>query len=307
MKLVPTVLSNKLAPRMLKLEAGSPKILFGVGVVSMVGSTVLACRSTLKLEEVLDRAQDNLRTAQQLVEAEDPRYTEEDQQKDKLIIYTRSAVEIGKLYGPSLVLGVAGITCLTKSHNILQERNAALTAAYVALDKGFKEYRARVVEKYGTQEDQEMRYGAEKIQVEDEKTGRKKTIVVAPKGEPSIYARFFDELALEWQREPEYNLAYLKCQQAYANHLLNARGHVFLNEVYKSLGIPHSSAGAVVGWVLGNGDNYVDFGIWDANNEKAREFVNGHEAAILLDFNVDGVIYDLIDKKNENQREWMRG
>jgi hypothetical protein len=70
---------------------------------------------------------------------------------------------------------------------------------------------------------------------------------------------------------------------------------------------PHSSAGAVVGWVLGNGDDYIDFGIWDPNNEKAREFVNGHEAAILLDFNVDGVIYDLIDKKNEDQKGWQRG
>jgi hypothetical protein len=304
MKLIPTAVGNKLAPKMLRLEAGSPKILFVAGVASMVGSTVLACRSTLKLEEVLDKTQSDLQTANTLEHRD---YSEQDRQKDKTIIYTRAAVELGKLYAPSLVLGVAGITMLTKSHNILQERNAALTAAYVALDKGFKEYRSRVVAKYGTQEDQEMRYGAEKIQIEDPDTGRKKTIVVAPKGEPSIYARFFDELALEWQREPEYNLAYLKCQQAYANHLLQSRGHVFLNEVYKSLGIPHSSAGAVVGWVLGNGDNYIDFGIWDADNEKARDFVNGHEAAILLDFNVDGVIYDLIDKKNEDQKGWQRG
>jgi hypothetical protein len=304
MKLIPTALANRVGRQMLKVEAGSPKILFVAGVASMVGSTVLACRSTLKLEEVLEKTQDDLATANTLEHRD---YSDQDRQKDKTIIYTRAAVELGKLYAPSLVLGVAGITMLTKSHNILQERNAAITAAYVALDKGFKEYRSRVVAKYGTQEDQEMRYGAEKIQIEDPDTGRKKTIVVAPRGEPSIYARFFDELALEWQREPEYNLAYLKCQQAYANHVLQSRGHVFLNEIYKSLGIPHSSAGAVVGWVLGNGDDYIDFGIWDPNNEKAREFVNGHEAAILLDFNVDGVIYNLIDKKNEDQKGWNPG
>ena len=64
---------------------------------------------------------------------------------------------------------------------------------------------------------------------------------------------------------------------------------------------------AVVGWVLGNGDNCIDFGIWDSANEKARDFVNGREGAILLDFNVDGVIYDLIDKKGEHQREWYQG
>jgi hypothetical protein len=143
MKLVPSSVSNKLALRMLKLEKDSPKLLFGIGVASMVGSTVLACRATLRLEEIFEKAQSNLDTANNL---DHPEYSEEDRQKDKAIIYTRSAVEIAKLYGPSVILGVAGITMLTKSHNILQERNAALTAAYVALDKGFKEYRARVVD-----------------------------------------------------------------------------------------------------------------------------------------------------------------
>jgi len=304
MKFIPNALSNKLGRQMLKAEAGSPKILFVAGVASMVGSTVLACRSTLHLEEVLEKTQSDLHTANTLEHRD---YSDQDRQKDKTIIYTRAAVDVAKLYAPSLILGVAGITMLTKSHNILQERNAALTAAYVALDKGFKEYRSRVIEKYGSQEDQEFRYGAEKVQLQDAETGRKKTVVVAAKGEPSIYARFFDELATEWQREPEYNLYYLRCQQSYFNDLLHARGHVFLNEVYKALGIPHSSAGSVVGWVRGNGDDYIDFGMYDETNEKAREFVNGHEGAILLDFNVDGVIYDLIDSKTEEKSRWYRG
>jgi len=304
MKFLPDALAAKAGRQMLKLEKGSPKILFGVGVVSMVGSTVLACRATLKLDEVLSRTESDLQTANTLEHRE---YSEEDRQQDKAIIYTRFAVDIAKLYAPSVVLGAAGIACLTKSHNILEQRNAALTAAYVALDRGFKEYRARVVERYGETEDQEFRYGSQKIKVQDEETGREKTAVRVAFDEPSIYARFFDELATEWQRQPEYNLTYLKCQQNYFNDLLTSRGHVFLNEVYKALGIPHSSAGAVVGWVLGNGDNCIDFGIWDSANEKTRDFVNGREGAILLDFNVDGVIYDLIDKKGEHQREWYQG
>jgi hypothetical protein len=304
MKFLPDALTAKAGRQMLKLEKGSPKILFGVGVVSMVGSTVLACRATLKLEEVLDRTDSDLKAANELQHRD---YSEEDRQTDKRIIHTRLVVDIAKLYAPSVVLGAAGIACLTKSHNILEQRNAALTAAYVALDKGFKEYRARVVERYGETEDQEFRYGSHKIKVKDEETGREKAVVRVAFDEPSIYARFFDELATEWQREPEYNLAFLKCQQEYHNHLLQSRGHVFLNEVYKALGIPHSSAGSVVGWVVGNGDNFIDFGIWDKENEHARDFVNGREGAILLDFNVDGVIYDLIDKKGEHQREWYQG
>lgn len=304
MKLIPTGLSHKLAPRMLKLEKESPRLLFGIGVVSMVGSTVLACRSTLKLEEVLETTQSDLDTANTLEHRE---YSEQDRQKDKTIIYTRAVVSVAKLYAPSIALGAAGIACLTKSHNILEQRNAAITAAYVALDKGFKEYRARVVEKHGAAEDEAFRYGSERVQIEDPDSGRKKTVVRAPKGEPSIYARFFDETATEWQREPEYNRIFLKCQQEYANHLLQARGYVFLNEVYKSLGMAQSTAGAVVGWVVGNGDDYIDFGLYNGNDEKIRDFVNGHEGSVLIDFNVDGVIYQLIDDKVQEKSGWMRG
>ena len=304
MKFVPTALSHKMGLQMLKLEKGSPRILFGVGVASMVGSTVLACRSTLKLEEVLETTQSDLDTANTLEHRD---YSEQDRQKDKTIIYTRAAVSVAKLYAPSIVLGAAGIACLTKSHNILEQRNAALTAAYVALDKGFKEYRARVIEKHGASEDEAMRYGSERVQIEDPDSGRKKTVVRANPGQPSIYARFFDETALEWQREPEYNRFFLKCQQEYANHLLQARGYVFLNEVYKSLGIAQTTAGSVVGWVIGNGDDYIDFGMYDGNNEKIRDFVNGHEGSVLLDFNVDGVIYQLIDEVAQNKARWQRG
>jgi hypothetical protein len=95
-----------------------------------------------------------------------------------------------------------------------------------------------------------------------------------------------------WQKNSEHNKLFLKCQQSYANDMLQARGHVFLNEVYSWLGLEHSKAGAVVGWVINSdGDNFVDFGIFDPGNSR---FVNGQERSILLDFNVDGVIYDKI-------------
>jgi hypothetical protein len=124
----------------------------------------------------------------------------------------------------------------------------------------------------------------------------KKTIEVTDPNGVSQYARFFDESCVQWSKTPEYNLTFLNCQQNYANDLLHSRGHVFLNEVYDMLGIPRSQAGAVVGWVLGkdNDVGYIDFGIYDGNRMRARDFVNGYERSILLDFNVDGVIYDLI-------------
>ena len=64
------------------------------------------------------------------------------------------------------------------------------------------------------------------------------------------------------------------------------------------LGIPKTKAGQVVGWVYDPehpvGDNYVDFGLFDLDRERVRRFVNGDERNILLDFNVDGNIWELM-------------
>ena len=89
--------------------------------------------------------------------------------------------------------------------------------------------------------------------------------------------------------------AYGWLQQTFFNDLLLSRGHLFLNEVYDQIGIDRTKAGQVVGWVVSkDGDNFVDFGLFDGSTQEKRMFVNGHENSVLLDFNVDGVIYDKI-------------
>lgn len=300
MKLIPAGVAQALARRALVVDKHSPQLLFGAGVVGMVGSTVLACRATLKLDEVLEKAEHDLGIARTLEHRE---YTETDRSKDVSIIYVRTTGEIVKLYGPAIALGAVSIAALAQSNNILNKRNAALGAAYAALDRGFAEYRQRVVDKYGEEEDRNFRYGSRSVEIIEAETGKKKKVVRVGLDEPSIYARFFDPLSTNWSKEPEYNLIFLKGQQNYANDLLRARGHVFLNEVYDMLGIPRSKAGSVVGWIISgsNTDNYIDFGIFSSPDDYAiRDFVNGREGSILLDFNVDGVIYDKIDTPSEN-------
>jgi Family of unknown function (DUF6353) len=305
MKLVPEAINRTIARNSLLLQKSSPQMLFGVGVVGMVGTTILACRATLKMDTVLDETKDKLETARTL---DHPEYSEKDRGRDVSLIYFQTSVKVVKLYAPAVIVGGLSIAALTSSHRILTRRNAALTVAYSALDKGFKEYRARVVEKYGEEEDRNLRYGTRQVQIEED--GKKKMVTrVATDSDPSIYARFFDSYSTSWSKEPEYNLIFLKCQQNYANDLLKSRGHVFLNEVYDMLGIPRSKAGAVVGWLLspnGETDNFVNFGVFDGRDGPARDFVNGLEGAILLDFNVDGVIYDKIDGLGE-ELSWQLG
>lgn len=295
MQLVPGAISQKLARTALLAQKSSPEVLLAAGIIGMVGSTVLACRATLKMDAVLDETKEKLNTAKTL---EHQDYSERDRQRDISLIYYQTGIKVVKLYTPAIVLGGLSIYALTTSHSIMAKRAVALTAAYGALEKGFNEYRGRVIEKYGEEEDRNLRYGSQQIEVTDPKSGKKKTVTRVGRNEPSIYARFFDISSSSWNKEPEYNRMFLQCQQNYANDKLHARGHVFLNEVYDMLGLERSKAGAVVGWILskdGETDNYIDFGVFDGKTQASRDFVNGFEGAILLDFNVDGVIYDKID------------
>lgn len=313
MKFVPNAISRKVAAQALLGKKHSPTILFGAGVASMVGSTVLACRATLKLEDVLaeiDAEKTKAIRVKELVDSgqvsEGTTYTEKEMKRDLAIIYVRGVRNIVKIYAPSIVLGAAGVACLTKSHNILKERNMALTAAYIAVDEAFKTYRKRVVDRYGEDVDRELRYETEQVDIISTDDGSILSTVRAAPGEPGMYARWFDEENVNWNAPPmeEYNRLFLRNQQNWANDILRARGHVFLNEVYGMLGLSHTSAGAVVGWVYDRnnerGDNYIDFGCWDVDDQPL-EFTNGREGSILLDFNVDGPIWQLIDERNARE------
>ena len=296
MKLIPNSLTRTVTQQILKGQKNSPTILFAAGVVGVVATTVLASKATLKLSEVLEENEENLKQARNLVS---DKYSEEDRSHDITLIYIRRAVLLGKLYGPTLVVGLASVACLTGSHKILTNRNTNLVAAYVALERGFQQYRARVVHEFGEDKDRELRYGSETREVISEtKQGHKITQMKSASTEhgASIYARFFGPDNPNWEPNSEYNLFFIRAQQNYLNDKLRARGHVFLNDAYDQLGMDRTSAGAVVGWVWPNGlDNDIDFGLYDRESmERFHDFMTGREGVILLDFNVDGIVYDKI-------------
>ena len=298
MKFVPNVVSRKVGRQILLTQKNAPSYLFVAGTVGVVAAGIMACRATLKVDDVLqDHAHKMARVDQERRRRRLNllNYTEADAVKDRYLAYLQLSGRMIKLYGPAVVIGLAGIACFGKSNNILQKRNAALMAAYTAVQKAFEAYRERVVNELGEEKDREFQYGVISREVYNDETQQVETIKSYSPDGVSQYARFFDEMCQPWKKTPEYNLVYLQIQQRFANQRLQSRGHVFLNEVYEALDIPHSQAGSVVGWVLdGTGDKYIDFGLYNSTNPKARDFVNGREGAILLDFNVDGVIWDKI-------------
>ena len=290
-----------------KVEKHSPEILMGVGVAGVITTTVMACRATMKLDDILVEAAETREKIKEVAEnpAYEDKYTEEDAKKDLVINYTQTAAKVAKLYAPAVAVGVISVGCLLGSHDILRKRNAALSAAYLTVDKSFKEYKQRVIDRVGEEVEKEIRYGIkaeEIIETVTDEEGNETTVSETVKTmNPTLYsdyARFFDEASPCWQNDPEYNLMFLRAQQQYANDLLRAKGRLFLNDVYDMLGIEKTKAGQIVGWVYDrenpNGDNFVDFGIYDMSKERVRAFVNGYETNILLDFNVDGNIWDLM-------------
>lgn len=289
-----------------QVKKHSPEILMVAGIAGTIVGTVLACKATTKVSEIIEEKNKNVEDVHTCLEDNTKDYTEEDSKKDLTIIYAQTGVKLFKLYAPAIGVMALSFASIIAGHKVLKKRNIAIAAAYAAIDKGFKQYRKNVIEEFGEGVDQQMRFGLKSKEIKkkdkDGKTVKETEYYIDPEGNPldniSEYARFFDAASENFAKDPEYNMMFLRRQQDYANEMLKSRGHLFLNEVYDLLDIPRSKAGQVVGWVYdknGNtkGDNYVDFGLY-RNDQGTRRFVNGLEYNILLDFNVDGVIYDLI-------------
>lgn len=297
MKYVPQVVTRTVARTIVTAQKNSPSILFGVGVVGVGVSTVLACKATLKVEEILVEHE---KTSIDIKTMEHENYSEEDRKRDLFVLYTQTTVALVRLYGPSVVIGAASIASLTKSHNILARRNAALTTAYAALDQAFRGYRRRVIEDQGEDKDREYRFGVtERTLVEDTKQGPKK-VQVKSYGSESMYSKIYSKhSSRHWTDDPDYNMLQLNGWERHLTDKLRARGHLFLNEVFDEIGLERTTEGQLVGWTFPNpdGDEFVDFGLKDEGKKiQIADFMIGREQELLLDFNVDpGTLHDKIN------------
>ena len=303
-----------------KLQRKSPEILVGLGIIGAVTSAVLACKATTKAGKIIEEANDTISTIHQASENgmtnAGETYSDQDCKKDLAVAYVQIGVKFAKLYAPSVLLGAASITSILASHNIMKKRNVALAAAYAAVDKSFKDYRGRVLERFGEQVEKELRYNIKAQEIEETVTDGKgkekqvkKTADVAEAGwDPSKYspyAKIFDESHPDWRKDAEQNRYYLQALQAQATDKLRAQGHLFLNEVYDMLGFKRTKAGSAVGWIYDPkhpvGDDFVDFGMFEVRRAKAVDFVNGYERSFILDFNVVGDITSLLaDHQDES-------
>lgn len=270
---------------LLQIQKHSPVILTSIGVAGLLGAGVLAAKATLKLEETVDKG--NLRLEHAKISAEDGELTP----RKKTVVLVHNAADIAKLYWVPITVATGSTIFILGAHQILNRRNAALVVAYQGLQTAFNNYRERVVEQYGAEVDNDFRLGLRDEVVVGE-DGKKSTVKVLDRASTNEYLFEFGPANPNWVGNAEHNDFFLRGQQNILNDRLRARGHLFLSEVLDNLGVERTPASIVTGWVYdparvkgGDGDNFVEFNIqnlWDTHGY------------ILLDFNVDGTIFDKI-------------
>lgn len=298
---------------MFQCKKHSPEILAVGGIISIGASIVFACKATTKVSTIINDAKDDIEDVHACLDNPmfKDRYSVEDSKKDLTIIYAKTGVKLAKMYAPAVIFGVAGIGMLLTSNGILRNRCAATAAAYATLDKVHNDYRKRVVDRFGEEVDRELRYNIKAQEIEEtivDEKGKEKKVkrtvkVIDPDAVTDVRTRIFDEYCTGWEKDPNYNQLFLRAQERYCNDLLAANGHLFLNDVYKILGMQQTEEGNLVGWIYDlnnpNLNNHVSFGIYEnMNDPNVREFINGNERSVILTFNPDGLILDKVfDRK----------
>ena len=277
-------------------KANGPTVMVVAGVVAMGVGAVLACKQTLKVEEVMAKHAPSLDDVVKAEELNVPSYTKEVATQDRIKIYTRAGLDLGKLYGVPLICFGAGAGLVFGGHHIMLKRNATLALAFTGLKKAFDRYRLNVVEEFGSQADQAMYSGHIVKTVVDPETGEKEVINTRDweGSSQDMYNRVFEEGAsTQWKDDLGINKMFIAQQQRFAQIKLGHQGYLYLSEVYEALGFPESDVSRVVGWkVIKHPDGTksipnVDFGL-DKRHPDDWKYNQTH--AIYLDFNCQGLI-----------------
>lgn len=300
-----------------KVKFRSPELLIGAGVVGLVGAAVVAVRRGVRWHTAAKA--EIVHDLETIKKAEgSPQYTREDRVRDYAQVIGKGVWSFTQIYGPSIAVGAASVVSVLAGTGVLKGRLAAMTSAAATAQAALERYRSRVREKLGEDADYEFAYeiSAKKAKIKHE-DGTKESLVtyhlVPSSGEwmaASPYSRLWDENAMEWCANRDVQFLTLRSLENHFNQELNARGVVFLNDVYKALGLPMSKDAALVGWIkdyekpkmaklaagLGRvpGDGVISFGVFENESPSARAYLAGDDNRVVLDFNVDGVIYDLI-------------
>lgn len=293
-----------------KVNQKSPEILIAVGIVSGIATCVMACRATLKINEELEQPKKDIEeikeAAEKGVTKHGLEYSIEDSKSDLRIVYTETAVMVAKHAFPVVLMGGLSIFSVIKSHQILATRYARSVASFKAIEKAFKGYRSRVVERFGPELDRELYYNIKPVETKTtvtnpDGTTEEATVVENKPNELGVYSFIFDEACREWRKDPCTNYQILRQAEKFFTHKLRSDGHLMLNDVRTYFNLPATDIGYQAGWIYdknkSEGDNYVSLGLKHYEKERTAAFINGLERNFLIDPNCQGYILDKLPKR----------
>lgn len=255
------------------------------GIAGLWGAAIGVGIATHKLEEKNKAKNEKLEKIYQA--KDDGIIDEKEESKEIRKAYVKYGLDICKYYAAPLTSAVTGTLLILSSHNDMKKRYLALGAAYTTLDQSFRQYRDRVKEKLGEEEEKRLHYGIETKEITNE-DGSKETIeYINPDILYGPFTYIFDESSEVYSKEYMANKTRLMALEAWATNKLVADGYLYLNTVLSELDIPIDTRTSA-GWVYDKhdpGKNIVDFGLFRLNSSAKMAFINGTERSIILEFN----------------------
>lgn len=288
--------------RGLSKVVGNPKLMMGIGLAGFfgaIGLTVVGVIEAQKVHKEYKEEREKLTDKFNAQKDEDgetlpAKKNPATQDFGKLFIKTMAKYVIS--FAPAAGAAILGTMCVTKSYKTLTARVMGLTAVCGSLKATLDKIHERVVEDAGEAKWQEYRYGIKEKEIEevDEKGKVSKVKINVAESEKDLDGLIiFDERSDYWEPEPDFPMYFIKLRQQLLTNQLVASGNLFLNEVFDALGLPRTEEGAVTGWVMGEGDEYVDL---RPRVIKVKDGI-GYHSTIVLDPNHDGVIIDKLERR----------
>lgn len=220
----------------------------------------------------------------------------EEGKKEVMVLYKNTGLKVlNHTYKP-IVTGVVSVSSIYVSHGMLMKQIGALGATLTGVTQTFKEYRSNVVNTYGPEVDQQMRYNIVKDVATDE-NGKSVDAITHKQPEDIIpvFTVLFQQDNPLWRKDRRYNLDLLYNIEKTLNARLKSEGVLMLNDACYETGLRKNQEGCFWYWVWDPNDptkqDTIDLGIKELLAEQPDRFGQINlEPVIMMKFNCHRVL-----------------
>jgi len=205
------------------VRTNSPVILSGIGVSGTITTAYLAGKASFQAAFVIQAQENEIGAAEGKLE----------RLKDNTKL-------VWRLYIPAGISGVVTVACIIGATRTGNRRTAAVTAAYSLSEKALSEYREKVVEQFGINQEQKIRDA-----IAEDKVGKD-----APTSKEVLVIGSGDILCCELYTGRYFisSMELLRRAQNDINALLLNQDQATLSDFYYLLGLPQTDNAHYAGW-----------------------------------------------------------